>query len=371
MLDLIVEHQAGIPLLMQPLSGNTSDAIDFRHVITAHMAQRPITYGTTYLVADSALYHAENLQQLAHTPSKGIPRVPATLSEAQAALTGADPETMEPLLEGYRDRLLGATYGDVAQRWGLVYSEHRRPQAQRTVEKQLLRQSAAEVNAFQPLSRTAFACEADAQQALATFTRGLQATSLHEVTIRPTLRYPLRGRPGKATVPTEQGYHIEGALTSSLAVRDARVAQHRWFILATNELDGSVLSPQALLAGYKGQKHAERGFRFLKAPLFLASSLSLKKPQRSMALLMVMTVCLLVYAALEYRIRPTLKAHEATFPDQQGHPIQTPTARGIFQYFVGIHLLLMPGEGPLVLNLTDTHEHLLQLLGQSSKAFYA
>jgi transposase len=129
--------------------------------------------------------------------------------------------------------------------------------------------------------------------------------------------------------------------------------------------------PQALLAGYKGQKHAERGFRFLKDPLLLASSLYLKKPQRIMALLMVMTVCLLVYAALEYRIRTTLREHEATFPDQKGQPIQNPTARWVFQYFVGIHLRLMPGEWPLVLNLTDTHEHLLQLLGQRYKAFYS
>jgi transposase len=221
------------------------------------------------------------------------------------------------------------------------------------------------------LSRTAFACEADAQQALATFTQGLQATSLHEVTIRPTLRYTKRGRPGKAAVPAERSYHIEGALTSSLAVRDALAAQHSCFILATNELDECALSPQALLAGYKGQKHAERGLRFLKDPLFLASSLYLKKPQRIMALLMVMTVCLLVYAALEHRIRTTLREHEATFPDQKGQPIQNPTARWVFQYFVGIHLLLIPGEWPLVLNLTDTHEHLLGLLGQPYKAFYS
>ena len=41
----------------------------------------------------------------------------------------------------------------------------------------------------------------------------------------------------------------------------------------------------------------ERGVRFLKAPQCLASSRSLKKPARLMALLMVMTVCLLVSAA--------------------------------------------------------------------------
>ena len=85
--------------------------------------------------------------------------------------------------------------------------------------------------------------------------------------------------------------------------------------MATNELDDTQLPPQKLLEGYKGQGHAERGFRFLKDPRFLASSLYLKKPERIMALLMVMTVCLLVYAALEYRIRNALKDHGATFPN--------------------------------------------------------
>ena len=72
-----------------------------------------------------------------------------------------------------------------------------------------------------------------------------------------------------------------------------------------------------------------------------------------MALLMVMTVCLLVYAALEYRIRTVLKEHEATFPDQKGKRIQHPTARWVFHYFVGIHVLFIPGQGLMILNLTD------------------
>jgi transposase len=104
------------------------------------------------------------------------------------------------------------------------------------------------------------------------------------------------------------------------------------------------LSSQAVLDGYKGQAQTERGFRFLKDPQFLASSLYLKKPERLMALLMVMTVCLLVYAALEYRIRTALKEHEATFPDQKGKRIQNPTARWVFHYFVGIHVLYIPGR---------------------------
>ena len=125
-----------------------------------------------------------------------------------------------------------------------------------------------------------------------------------------------------------------------------------------------------MLHGYKGQVQAERGFRFLKDPPFLAASLYLKKPERIMALLMVMTVCLLVYAALAYRIRQALKAHEATLPDQKGKRIPKPTARWRFHYFAGIHLLWQAGQWPIVRNLTEEQQNLLRLLGQPYMRFY-
>jgi len=370
MLDLIVEHQASIPVLMKPLSGNSSDAHDFGQIITDHMAQLQITYGTTFLVADSALYSAENLQKLAETRMKWITRVPATLREAQAVLAQADPQTMAPLTEGYRSRVVPSSYGGIEQRWVLIHSEPRQPQAQRTVDKQWLKQSTHEGKAFKTLCRTAFACEADAHQALARFAHALQTTFLHASTVCPTPHYGQRGRPGPGAQPDQIVYHIAGALASRLTDRRALVDQQSCFLLATNELDEGQLSSQAVLDGYKGQAQAERGFRFLKDPQFLASTLYLKKPERLMALLMVMTVCLLVYAALEYRIRTALKEHEATFPDQKGKRIQNPTARWVFHYFVGIHVLYIPGQGLMILNLTDEHQHLLQLLGKRYVWFY-
>jgi transposase len=370
MLDLVVEHHAGIPVLMKPLSGNSSDAHDFGQIITDHMTQLQLTYGTTCLVADSALYSAENLQKLAETRLKWITRVPATLREAQAVLAQADPQTMTPLTEGYRYHVVRSSYGGVEQRWVLIHSEPRQPQAQRTVDKQWLKQSAHEVKAFKTLCRTAFACEADAQQALGRFAHDLQTTFLHDSTVCPTPRYEKRGRPGPGAQPDQIVYHIAGALASRLTDRQALVDRQSCFILATNELDEGQLSAQAVLDGYKGQARAERGFRFLKDPQFLASSLYLNKPERIMALLMVMTVCLLVYAALEYRIRTALKVHGATFPDQKGKRIQHPTARWVFHYFVGIHVLYIPGQGLTILNLTDEHQHLLQLLGKRYAWFY-
>jgi len=222
---------------------------------------------------------------------KGMTRVPATVSDAQAALTQAEPQTMAPLTAGYRSHGLTSTSGGVAQRWGLVSSEHRHAQAQRTVDKQRLKQGQREGAAFQKLGRRTFACAAHAQQALATCTQGLHATVLPEVAWRATPCYRTRGRPSQGAQPAQIISTIEGALASSIAARPPLVDQQSCFILATNERDETLLPPQNLLTGYKGQAHAERGFRCLKDPQFCAASRYLKTPERVMALWMVMTVC--------------------------------------------------------------------------------
>jgi hypothetical protein len=57
-----------------------------------------------------------------------------------------------------------------------------------------------------------------------------------------------------------------------------------------------------------GQGHAERGLRFRNEPQFVAASVARNKPARIMALLLVRTVCLRVYAAGASRRRTALTA---------------------------------------------------------------
>jgi len=109
------------------------------------------------------------------------------------------------------------------------------------------------------LCGTTCACEADARQALATCERGLQATCLHEATIRPISRYGKRGRPGAGAQPDQVVYQIDGAWASRVATRQALVDQHSCCILATHELDTTHLPPHEVLDGYKGQVQSERG----------------------------------------------------------------------------------------------------------------
>ena len=56
--------------------------------------------------------------------------MPATLSDVQIALSQVEPDTMSPLKTRYRYKTLRSTYGNVTQRWLLIYAELRRLQAQ-------------------------------------------------------------------------------------------------------------------------------------------------------------------------------------------------------------------------------------------------
>ncbi|HBE58755.1 MAG TPA: IS1634 family transposase, partial [Cyanobacteria bacterium UBA11366] len=64
------------------------------------------------------------------------------------------------------------------------------------------------------------------------------------------------------------------------------------FILATNILDNNLLTDREVLSEYKAQQSNERGFRFIKDPLFFTSSVFVKKPERVEAISMIMGLCL-------------------------------------------------------------------------------
>ena len=163
--------------------------------------------------------------------------------------------------------------------------------------------------------------------------------------LRPALRRVLQrrpGRPAKGAVPTIVGWRVRGELVE----KKAEIAQARqWkgrFILATNELNTEVLPDWEMLSAYKTQTASvERGFRFLKDPMFFADSLFLKSPARIMAMIMVMGLALLIYALAERELRRQLQLQNETIPHQTGTPTQAITMRRVAQIFEGIDLLVI------------------------------
>jgi hypothetical protein len=112
----------------------------------------------------------------------------------------------------------------------------------------------------------------------------------------------------------------------------------------------------------------------LKDPLFLASSVFVKKPERIVALSLVMVLCLLVYRLAEHRLRQQLAATGQTVPNQVSKPTDRPTMRWIFQCFEGISLVRFPSlAGPPsqeIAGLEPLHEQVLALLGPACTKLY-
>jgi transposase len=112
-------------------------------------------------------------------------------------------------------------------------------------------------------------------------------------------RHMKSGRPKNGEQPCVVGYRIEGEIACLLTTKAELEKSKGYFILATNDLEEISFPCQEVLKTYKAQQSVERGFRFLKSPDFLVSSFFLKKPARIEALLMVMTLCLLIYISME------------------------------------------------------------------------
>jgi len=374
-LKLITENQASLPMMMQPLNGNSNDKVTFEHSIHSHIAQLKAAHGLTLMVSDSAGYTRASLEAYQQQGVNWIMSVPSTLKEAKEQLADVDVTTMRNLVEGYRYTPVTSHYAGVEQRWLLIYSEQARERAEKSVAKELLRQSEQEQKAFERLCRLRFNCLEDAERALASYRKTLKVLTVHEHEVVPHKHFASSGRPRKDAVPEAISYQLGGALAAAVSQREALIVRRSCFILASNNLDEDALSDGEILQEYKGQAHVERGFRFLKDPMFLASTLFLKKIERIMALLMVMTVCLLVYAALEHRIRKTLKQHGAFVPDQKGKPTRRPTARWVFELFLDVHLLTITITADtlqtLVLNLQDELRALLVLLGKPYEQLYS
>ena len=166
------------------------------------------------------------------------------------------------------------------------------------------------------------------RSALDAFAKGLKLTMVHEGRIAQQTRPTPKRRQTENQDPDLVRYAVEGQMAARIDIHARQLRQKSCFIVATNDTDGTVLSDGQVLDAYrKDQQKVERGFRFLKDPQFMAATLFLKSVKRVMTLTVIMTLCLLVYAVLEYRIRKALREAKETFPNQLGQPVANPTAR--------------------------------------------
>lgn len=360
---LVTSQKGRIPLWLEALDGNNSDKHSFKETVDAYC--RHLTDGDEpWFVMDSAAYTAANIGNWG-TEKKWLTRVPETIAEAQTALQSVATSEMIQQANGYAIHPLTSEYGGIRQRWLMVYSGQAEQRELKQLDKRVTRAATKAEKVLKIVQNQAFACEKDARQAIATVVKKLKWHTV-TATYHPIKKYPQPGRPPKGAQRQIVGWQVKA--TCQVDKQRLEEAQ-QWlgrFLLATNELDQDRLPDATMLASYKAQgTTVERGFRFLKDPLFFADSLFLKSPARIMAMIMIMGLCLLIYALAEWRIRQQLHERDETIPDQRGQPTQTPTMRRVAQMFEGVDLLIIRHSGQIVeqqiLKLTPVRLQIIRL----------
>jgi len=377
--DLLSTGEGGIPLFFRVADGNETDQAVFAELIEEFQARLNLD---ALFVADAALYSAENLASLSEL--RWLCRVPRTLAEARRALAETPREAFmhSAAHEGYRFAEAKSEHGGVKQRWLLIHSEELEKAARQRLERRLLRREReldGELKRLLLARKVSFACRADAEEAVETFAaehlRGkkgyhrLAAASLPEIV--EEARYAKPGRPAKGAEPKEVRYRVakEVEVERNEAAIEEELERSGRYILATSVLDSGELTNDRLLTEYKGRHAVEQGFRFLKDPLFFASSLFVKSPRRVAAIAMVMGLCLLVYALGERSLREALAEAGAGIRHQRGKPTRRPTLRWVFQLFQAVHLLKVDGA-ERISNLTEERRSILGFLVRGCRRYY-
>lgn len=365
-LNLITDNQAGIPLHMEALHGNTNDKSSFRSTIKNHIDQLHNVSSFSYLIMDSAGYTKETIQSHG-SDYHWITRVPENIKACKNAIQ--QEATFTPLSEKYSYHTVKENYGGIEQRWLVIHSKDAYKREIETLKKNYLKKSEVEQKAFLKLCKTIFSCENDALKAFDRFEKECKYLHFTDKQVHKVLSFKSKGRPKKDAVPDIIHYTISASMHCSLEDYEERKRYKGRFVIATNQLNKDKLTDKELFDNYKGQAKVERGFRFLKDPQFVASSFFVKNPERIEALLFIMTLCLTVYASLEHRTRQVLKESNETLPNQVGKEVQTPTMRWIFSIFKGVHVLYGTPQ-PVILNKNEVHTKLLELLGDRYKKYY-
>jgi len=370
-LELMTAQDGGIPLVSQSWDGNASDTVIFQARAQALIDEFKATPTPTFMVADSKLYSEKNAPFLAPLPF--LTRIPETLQVAQQVIAQAWAwNHWQRQDENYRFQRIDLCHYGIEQRWLVLTSQTGWQQAEEAVTKAQEKEHKAIQKQLYHFQAQRFTSEEEADTRLAQLARKWKYHQVDQTTCSAHTHYAHKGRPAPDTPIKSIDWQLQVTVGADPEKRQAQQQRKARFVLGTS-IDSKQLSDEDLLPGYKGQGTAERGFRFLKEPLFFTAALFVKKPSRIQGLLMVMTLALLVYSIAQRRMRQRLKQQGETLPNQIGHPTATPTLRWIFQMLEGINVVsvgIQRQRQVIMEGLTDVRKKILQLFGQQVCQIY-
>lgn len=288
-------------------------------------------------VADSALATQENLLLMKQEGLSFITRLPDSFSLSQELKeeamwredwheipSEADEDERRSVyrVQSYDRELYGQRL-----RFVVVHSSHLEERQRETLLRQMTKEKEKLDQALRSLVAERFACEHDAQERLAAWSKQ-QKWKWHTVdldTDSETVILPRakRGRPKAGEAPASA---MQWRITASDVRHDEasllmQAQKQGLFVLMTDHAESNEWESARVLQTYKGQAAAETRFRLLKDPVIL-DAMYVKQPRRVEALGVVFVMALLIYGLLEWRVREKMK--------QESEPLILPGKRKSF-----------------------------------------
>ncbi len=317
------------------------------------------------MVCDSALYSQENLKLIEHL--RWISRVPMTIKKAQELVQSVEIEEIDVKeierraglnLEGYRWKEEVVNYGGIKQIWLIVESQQRKESDLKKLDKKLKKEKEKVEKLIKELKKEDFETPEQARYKLKGINKKLKFNEIKEIQVTKS-----KSKNNKTI------YKMAGVVHEKPEEIEIQRKEADRFILATNLVDENKLEPEEIMRAYKNQQSCERGFRFLKDPLFFADSFFVENPERIETMLFLMSLCLLVYNLGQRELRNSLKRIKIGIRNQLGKLTLSPTLRWVFQCFQGIHLLTLDSVNQIV-NLTSERHFILSCLPSSCQKYY-
>lgn len=357
-IEMICSGDGDIPIFLKLASGNQADSSCFGQIAVEYHKQLEVN---SLMVADSALYTESNLKMMSDL--QWLCRVPLSIKTAKSLIsTIPESEFIDSTIPGYKLGSKTENYAGIEQRWLVVQSQERRESDLRKLTQKITKAESKAVLDLKKLSQERFACEADAIKALSKLSTQFKYHQINESKVTPA-------KSNKKDSLNEISYQISATVCQDESKINTELLSAGRFIIATNVLDSQELSDDSMLREYKAQQSCERGFGFLKDPLFFADSIFLKSPERIESMGMIMGLCLLVYTLAQRQIRNALKESKSTIKNQLGKATNSPTLRWIFQCFQCIHLITLNQEEHIS-NWNKDRDFILRLLPDDCLRYY-
>ena len=374
----ITDGVSRLPLFTTSVSGNVSDKSSFLEVVKQWPLLREQFRDLKYLVGDSAMFTDKIIPEAVKNGIHLITRVPDTYDFAKKLYSETTEANLTKIFEDEDD----LNYG----RWGgtvdiggkevkllLVKNYDRRQSKEETVRRAAERELNTVEQALKKMKTQPAACRADAEKNIEALIKRCKACTISDITCEEVKKHAGRGRP-KADAPmTVVAVRVSGKVAINEEYIRQKVEEEIQFVIATTDTKREWTMAE-LLSTYKRQSTIERMWKISKDPKILLNALYLKTPRRIQALMWVLSIALLVFAATEYLMKKAMKDNSIKMPSPDHRmDLAVPTLLRFKQYVDNSHIsLLFSSETQTfkVVGITDVFAKVITAMGQDWVRYY-